>query len=54
MEVIPTEPTTASIEEPNKVVKTYGHKTTGCKQGEYLPSDQCHKVSYTLKIIHRF
>lgn len=46
------EPTTDTIREPNKVVKTYGHKTTGCKQGEYLPSNYCHKVSYTPKIIH--
>ena len=42
---VPTEPTTVSVNEPNKVVKAYSHKTTGCKQGEYLPSNYCHKVS---------
>lgn len=40
----PTEPTTIlSVKEPNKDVKTYGQKTTGCKQGEYSPSNYCHK-----------
>jgi len=48
------EPTTVSVKEPNKVVKTYGHKTTVCKQGEYSPSNYCHKVSYKLIIIHQF
>jgi len=47
------EPTTVSVKEPNKVVKKYGHKTTVCKQGEYSPSNYCHKVSYKLKIIHQ-
>jgi len=49
-----TESTTVSVKESNKVVKTYGHKTTGCKQGEYSPSNHCNKVRYTLKIIHQF
>lgn len=48
------ESTTVSVKEPNKVVKTYGHKTTLCKQGEYSPSNYCNKVRYTLKIIHTF
>jgi len=48
------EPTTVSVKEPNKVVKIYGHKTTGCKEGEYLPSNYCHKVSYKLDHLHQF
>lgn len=46
MQQTPTEPTiTIPVKEPNKGEKTYGEKTTGCKQGEYSPSNYCHKVS---------
>ncbi|CAH1716405.1 endochitinase isoform X2 [Aphis gossypii] len=39
----PTEPTIIPVKEPNKGEKTYSEKTTGCKQGEYSPSNYCHK-----------